>query len=112
MNTYPADEQTISDVECGRCCRAVVLLPAGTTLAVGDAVLFAHSHARAGQQPAYVKGGDSILVCLAEVTDLGRIDPATGQALVQLTWKPLGRGESSANVPRRGVEAFGSREPT
>jgi hypothetical protein len=112
MKTYPADEQTISDVECGRCCRAVVPLLAGQTLSVGDDVLFAHSHARAGQQPTYVKGGDSVLVCLSDVTDLGRSDPATGQALVQLTWKPLGRGESSANVPRRGVKASGSREPT
>jgi hypothetical protein len=100
MNTYPADEQRIADIECGRSYRAVVPSPLGQTLSVGDTVLFALSHARAGQQPAYVRGGDSVLVCLTDVSDLGRIDPATGQALVQLTWKPLGRGESPAPVPR------------
>ena len=103
MNTYPADEQRISEVERGRSCRAVVPLPHGETLAAGDTVLFALSHARPGQQPAYVKGGDSVLVCLTEVTELGRTDPASGLPLVQLTWKPP--GDPPAAVARRGVRS-------
>jgi hypothetical protein len=90
VNTYPADEQRISEVERGRSCRAVVALSPGDSLAAGDSVLFALSHSRAGQQPSYVRGGDSVLVCLTDVTDLDETDPATGRALVQLTWKSPG----------------------
>lgn len=101
MNVYPADEHRISEVERGRSCRAIVPLPQGETISAGDAVLFALSHTRPGQPPAFVKGGDSVLVCLTDVTDLGRIDPASGQALVQLTWKPLGQGDPPASVAGR-----------
>ena len=103
MNTYPTDEQRISEIERGRSCRAVVPLPHGETLSAGDTVLFALSHARPGQQPAYVEGGDSVLVRLTDVTELGRIDPASGQPLVELTWKPL--GDPPAAVARRGVRS-------
>ncbi len=68
----------------------MVPLPPGDSLAAGDTVLFALSQSRAGQEPAYVRGGDSILVCLTDVMHLDRTEPATGQALVQLTWKSLG----------------------
>jgi hypothetical protein len=105
MNTYPADEQRISEVERGRSCRAIVPLPRGETISAGDTVLFALSHSRAGQQPAYVKGGDSVLVCLTDVTALGSIDPASGQPLVQLTWKPLGQGDPPATVAKRRVRS-------
>jgi hypothetical protein len=103
MNTYPAAEQRISEIERGRSCRAIVPLPHGETISAGDTVLFALSHSRAGQQPAFVKGGDSVLVCLTDVFDLGRIDPASGQPLVQLSWKPLGRVDPPAAVARRAV---------
>jgi hypothetical protein len=103
MNTYPADEQRISEIERGRSCRAIVPLPHGETISAGDTVLFALSHSRAGQQPAFVKGGDSVLVSLTDVADLGRIDPASGQPLVQLSWKPLGRVDPPAAVARRAV---------
>jgi hypothetical protein len=103
MNTFPAGEERISEVERGRSCRAIVGLPHGETLSVGDAVLFALSHARAGQQPAFVKGGDSVLVVVTEVFDLGTTDPASGQALVQLTWKPLGQSPPPAAVAKRPV---------
>jgi hypothetical protein len=109
MKTYPANEKRISEVERGRSCRAIVPLPHGETISAGDTVLFALSHARPGQQPAYVKGGDSVLVCLTDVTDLGRIDPGSGQALVQLTWKPLGQGDPPASIAKRAVR-LGSRE--
>lgn len=105
MNTYPADEQRISEVERGRSCRAIVPLQHGETISAGDTVLFALSHSRPGQQPAYVKGGDSVLVCLTDVTHLGRIDPASGQPLVQLTWKPLGQVAPPAAAAKRGVKS-------
>ncbi len=108
MNTYPADEHRISEVERGRSCQAVVSLPPGESLRAGDAVLFALSHVRPGQPPDYVKGGDSVLVCLTDVTDLGRIDPTSGHPLVQLTWSPLGQGGPPAAVAGRAVRP-GSR---
>jgi hypothetical protein len=61
MNTYPADEQRISDVERGRSCRAVVPLTHGERISAGDTVLLALSHARPGQQLASVKGGDQAI---------------------------------------------------
>jgi hypothetical protein len=84
-----------------------VALPHGESLSAGDTVLFALSHARPGQQPAYVKGGDSVLVCLTDVTELGTMDPGSGQPLVQLTWKPL--GDPPAAVARRGVRSGSHR---
>ena len=108
MNKFPAGEQRISEVERGRSCRAIVPLPHGETISAGDTVLFALSHARPGQQPAYVDEGDSVLVCLTDVTDIGRIDPASGQALVQLTWKPLGQCDPPASVSMRAMR-LGSR---
>jgi hypothetical protein len=100
--TFPADEQRISEVERGQTCRAIVPLPPGNALAAGDSILFALSSSRAGQQPSYVKGGDSVLVCLTEVTDLEKTDPITGQALVELTWEPLGAtGNVATSTQRR-----------
>lgn len=90
LNCYPADEQRISEIERGRSCGAVVAIPPGVSLVAGDSILFALSRSRPGQQPSYVKGGDSVLVLLNEVTDLGATDPVTGQALFQLSWEPLG----------------------
>ena len=91
MHTYPANEQRISEVERGRCCEAVVPLAPGTSLAVGETVLFSLSQARPGQPPAYVKGGDSVMVSLTGVTHLGETDHLTGQSLVRLAWEPLGQ---------------------
>ena len=109
MTTFPAGEQRISEVERGRSRRAIVPLPPGGTIAVGDSVLFALSHARPGQQPAYVKGGDSVLVVLTDVLDLGTADPASGQPLVQLSWEPLGQADLPAAVARRGVRPVAHR---
>lgn len=107
MHTYLADERRIAEVERGRSCMAVVPLPPAGTLAAGDAVLFALATSRPGQEPEQVQGGDSIVVRLTEVTDLGTTDPATGRALVQLSWLPLGSPGPSgtkagrAEKPRR-----------
>ncbi|WP_422929636.1 hypothetical protein [Singulisphaera sp. PoT] len=98
MHIYPVDERRISEIERGRSCEAVVPLPSGGSLLIGDTVLFALSSSRSGLDPTYVKGGDSIVVSITGVTDLGAIDPATGRALIQLTWKPLGQEESSAST--------------
>ena len=91
MHTYPANEQRISAVERGLTCEAVVALAPGESPTVGQTVLFALSQARPGQPPAYVKGGDSVLVALTGVTDLGEVDGATGHPLVRLAWDPLGQ---------------------
>ncbi len=90
MNLYPADERQIWEVERGRCCEAVVALRLGGTLAVGDAVLFALALSQPGQEPRYIKGGDSVRVLLTRVTDLQKVDDFSGQPLFQLAWEPLG----------------------
>jgi len=103
MNTYPADEQRISEVERGRSCEAVVSLPPGGSLAAGDTVLFALSQSRAGQPPSYVKGGDSVLVSLTHVAVLDQTDPATGEPLFLVRWEPLGQ-VPPATTPKRVVK--------
>jgi hypothetical protein len=90
MNSYPADEGRIRDIERGRSCEAVVPSPPDGPLAVGDSVVFALAYTRAGQEPSYVKGGDSVRVLLTGISDLGEVDPITGRALLQLTWEPPG----------------------
>lgn len=103
MYIFPVDERRIADVEQGRCCVAVVPVPSDGTPLAGDAVLFALSASRPGQQPEYVPRGDSIVVSLTGVMDLGTTDPATGRALVQLSWEPLGRaGPSETKAGRAG----------
>ena len=104
LNTYPADEQRISEVERGRSWEAILPLPPGKSLSVGDTILFALSHSRAGQQPSYIKGGDSVLVSLTDVADLDRTDPASGQALWRVRWKPLGQGDPP-ETPKGAVKA-------
>ena len=108
MHTYPADERRISDVERGRRCEAVVPLPPGGSLLAGDTVLFALSETRAGRPPSFVKGGDSVLVSITGVADLGAIDPDTGSALVRIAWSPLGRVAPPVVASGRGVT---SRRP-
>ena len=107
MNTYPADERRISEVERGWSCEAVVPLPRPSLMA-GDTVLFALSHARPGQPPSYVKGGDSVLVSLTGVTDLGVTDPVTGQALVRLEWEPLGQDGPPVTATKRAAKSSSS----
>lgn len=107
MHTYPADESRISEVERGRSCEAVVPVPPGESLNAGDTVLFALFQSRAGQQPVYVKGGDSVLVSLTGVTDLGRTDPVTGQAMVRLDWAPLGQAGPAPTPSRRTARPRG-----
>ncbi len=106
LNTYPADEQRISDIERGLSIQAIVPVFPGKPLLAGETVLFALSSSRSGQQPSYVKGGDSVLVCLTGVIDLDRTDPVTGLALVELTWKPLGPIGSLATTPKRPAKCY------
>ena len=109
MHTYPANEERISEVERGQSCEAVVPLPIGQSLSVGESVLFALYRSRAGQPPCYVKGGDSVLVSLISVTDLGAIDPSTGQGLVRLVWEPLGQRSPLNEATSRASKPRGSR---
>jgi hypothetical protein len=101
MNSYPADERRIAEVERGLACRAVVPIPPGESLAVGDAILFALAQSAPGQEPEYVKGGDCVRVVLTDVIDLEETDPVTGRALFQLSWEPLGQGEPYVAATRR-----------
>jgi hypothetical protein len=104
MNIYPADERRISEIERGQSCEAVLPASPDQSPHIGETILFAHSESRAGQQPSYIKGGDSVLVSLADVADLGRTDPATGQALFRVSWKPLVPG-ASLDTPKLGKKA-------
>ena len=103
MNIYPANEQRISEVERGCCCNAVLPLPPGQSLRAGDPIVFAFALCRAGQEPRYVSGGDSVRVLLTDVTDLRTTDPASGRALFQLSWEPPGQDGSAVTTAQRGM---------
>ena len=104
MNRYPADEGRIRDIERGRICEVVVPPPPEGSLAVGDSVVFALAYTRAGQEPSYVRGGDSVRVVLTGVSDLGAVGPVAGRALLQLTWKPLGQAELPGRINKSAVK--------
>jgi len=104
VNSYPASERTIMDVERGRICNAILPMPRGKTLSAGDSINFDLAYSHAGQQTCYVKCGDSVCVSLTEVTDLGATDPATGQALFRLSWTHLGQSDSPSNIAKRVVK--------
>src|SRR5438270_8710423 len=78
MNSYPADERRISEVERGRSWNAILPFPPGKSLSPGDSIIFALAFPDANREPSYVNGGDSVRVVLTEVTDLASNDPATG----------------------------------
>jgi hypothetical protein len=104
MNSYPADEGRIRDIERGRSCEAVVPSPSEGALTVGDSVVFALAYTRPGQEPCYAKGGDSVRVLLTGVGDFGELDPLTGRALLQLTWEPLGQADPPGQPVDRVVK--------
>ena len=108
VNSYPASEQKIREVERGRICNAILPMPRARTLSAGDSINFDLAYEQAGKEPCYVKCGDSVCVSLTEVTDLGATDPATGQALYRLSWNPLGQSDSPSNIVKRVVK---SRSP-
>jgi hypothetical protein len=105
VNSYPVSEQRISEVERGQSCNATLPIPPGKRPSAGEFVLFALAHMQAGGEPHYVKDGDSVCVLLTDVTDLGTTDPATGQALFRLSWKPLGQNGSPETVAKRIVKS-------
>ncbi len=88
----------------GRICNAILPMPLGRMLSAGDSIHFDLAYLQTGQEPVYVKCGDSICVSLTEVTDLGSIDPATGQALYRLSWNPLGQSDTPSNIGKRVVK--------
>jgi hypothetical protein len=101
MNSFPADERRISDVERGLCWSAILPLPPGKPLTAGDSIIFVLAAPDANREPCYVKGGDSVRVVLTDVADLASNDPATGQALFRLDWAPLGQDAPGVISPRR-----------
>jgi hypothetical protein len=105
LNTYPASEQRISEVERGLVCNAILPMPGARTLSAGDSIIFALAHFHEAQGASYVKDGDSVCVSLTEITDLGATDPATGQALFRFSWKPLGQSGSPGTIAKRVVKS-------
>jgi len=108
LQSYPASEQRISDIERGRVCDAVLPMPAEKTLAAGDSMVFAQAYSDAGSDPRYVQYGDSVCVTLTEVIDLEATDPATGQALCRFSWRPLGQSDSPGTGAKRVVKPRGA----
>jgi hypothetical protein len=108
VNSYPASEQRISEVERGRSCSAILPMPFGQTLSAGDSIVFALAYLDAAQETCFVKCGDSVCVSLTEVADLGATDPATGEALFRFCWKPLGEGGSPGTSAKRVVKSRSS----
>ena len=108
MNCYPADEQWISDVERGRCCRVTVSDAFDSRPVAGDVVLFAVAHCRPGEKPQYVRGGNSVQVALTEVVELGESDFLTGEPLFRFSWSPLGQLQST--VPVRASRGKSDRQ--
>jgi len=96
MNSYPADERRISEVERGQCWNAILPLPPGKSLSPGDSIIFALASPDANREPCFVTGGDSVRVLLTDVTDLAMNDPATGEALFRLSWAPPGQDTSGS----------------
>ena len=101
MNSYPADERCIAEVERGLCWNAILPFPPGKSLSAGDSIIFALASPDADHEPCYVNGGDSVRVLLTEVTDLAAKDPATGQALFRLSWAPPGQDTPGVIPPGR-----------
>jgi hypothetical protein len=99
VNSYPASEQRLWEVERGRICNAILPMPCLETLSPGDSIIFALAYSHLDQESGYVKYGDSVRVLLTEIADLGATDPATGQALFRFSWEPLGQSGLTALVP-------------
>ena len=49
VNSYPASEQRISEVERGLICNAVLPMPGARTLSAGDSIVFALAYLHAGK---------------------------------------------------------------
>ena len=63
MNSYPASEQRISEVERGRICNAILPMPSAKTLSAGDSIIFALAYSHAGQETCYVSLGIRSVSC-------------------------------------------------
>jgi hypothetical protein len=105
LNSYPASEQRISDVERGLVCNAILPMSPAKTPSVGDSILFTLAYLDASEKTCYVQNGDSVCVSLTEVTNLESTDPATGQALFRFSWKPLGQSGSPGTIAKRVVKS-------
>ena len=105
MNSYPASEQMISEVERGHICDAILPMPPAKTLSAGDSIIFALAYLDAGEDTCYIKNGHSVCVLLTEVIDLGATDPATGRSPFRFAWQPLGQSVPTGTASKRIVKS-------
>ena len=112
MNTYPASEQRISEIERGLICNAILPMPGTRTLSAGDSIIFALAYSYTGENICFVQNGDSVCVSLTEVIDLGETDPATGLALFRFSWRPLGQSGSTGTIAKRVVKSRSAHRTT
>jgi hypothetical protein len=109
VNSYPATEKMIWEVERGRTCTAVLPMPPGMALSAGDSILFAAAYSHDGRELSYSMGGDSVRVLLTGVSDLGTTDPVTGQALFRLSWKSPAQDGLALATTKRSAASRGSK---
>jgi hypothetical protein len=108
LNSYPASEKMIREVERGQTWSATLLMAPGRAPSAGDSIIFAAAYSRDGYETNYAIDGDSVRVLLTGVTDLAKTDAATGQALFRLSWKPLGQETPSLAAAKRVPVSRGS----
>jgi hypothetical protein len=108
VNSYAASEKMIREVERGQTSSATLPMPPEGALAAGDSIIFAAAYSRDGHKVCYAMDGDSVRVLLTSVTDLGRTDPASGQALFRLSWKQHGQQTPSLAAAKRVAVPRGS----
>jgi hypothetical protein len=108
VNSYPASEKMIREVERGQTWSATLLMAPERAPSAGDSIIFAAAYSRDGYETSYSLNGDSVRVLLTGVTDLGRTDPATGQVLFRLSWQPLGQERPSLAAAKRVPVSRGS----
>jgi hypothetical protein len=90
VNSYPANEKMIREIETGRISNVILPIPTGSAISAGDCIIFALAYSHDGLEMSYSLGGDSIRVLLTGVRDLGTTDPVSGEALFRLSWGRLG----------------------
>ncbi len=108
VNTYPASEKMIREVERGQTWSATLLMAPARVPSAGDSIIFAAAYSNDGHELSYAIDGDSVRVLLTGVTDLGATDPVTGQAHFRLSWVPIRQEAPSLAAAKRVAVPRGS----